>query len=101
MKEREKRMGLSWVCCLWREEKKEREREKRMGKIRRGEKKEETKNTKNKILLLSFFGWFGKIFLLKMFSKIQPNTFPSQFSIFSENENKKQPNQTPAKDPKQ
>jgi len=30
-----------------------------------------------------------------MFSEIQPNTFSSPFSIFSENENRKQPNQTP------
>ena len=66
-----------------------------MGRIGRGEKKEETENTENWILLFSFFGSFGKIFLLRMCSKIQPDTFPSPFSICSENENKKQPNQIP------
>ena len=30
-----------------------------------------------------------------MFSKIQPNTFSSPIFIFSENKNRKQPNQTP------
>jgi len=54
-----------------------------------------TENIENRILLFPFFGSFGKIFLLKMFSKIQPNTFPLPFFIFSENENRKQPNQTP------
>ena len=53
-----------------------------------------TENTKNKILLFSFYGCFLFSFLLKMFSKIQPNTFSSPFYIFSENENKKQLNQT-------
>jgi len=50
-----------------------------MGKIGRNEKKEETENNENRILLFSFFGWFGKIFLLKIFSKIQLNTFPLPF----------------------
>jgi len=54
-----------------------------------------TENTKNEILLFPVFGSFGKIFSLKMKTKIQPNTFPSPFSISSENENRKQPNQTP------
>jgi len=47
-------------------------------------------NTENETLLLSVFGSFEKIFSLKIFSKIQPNAFSSSFSIFSENENKKQ-----------
>jgi len=51
--------------------------------------------TKNVILLFLFSGSVGKIFSLKMFSKIQSNTFPSLFFVFSENENKKQPKQTP------
>jgi len=54
-----------------------------------------TENTENEILLFLIFGLFGKIFSLKMKTEIQPNTFSSLFSIFSENENKKQPNQTP------
>ena len=52
-------------------------------------------STKNEILLFLVFCSFGKIFLLKMFSKIKPNAFSSPFSISSENENRKQPNQTP------
>jgi len=52
-------------------------------------------STENEILLFPVFGSFGKIFLLKMKTEIQPNTFPSSFSISSENENKKQSNQTP------
>ena len=48
----------------------------------------------NEILLFPVFGSFGKIFLLKMKIETQPNTFPSPFFIFSENKNKKQPNQT-------
>jgi len=51
--------------------------------------------TENEILLFLIFGSFEKIFSLKMFSKIQPNAFPLPFSIFSENKNKKQSNQTP------
>jgi len=54
-----------------------------------------TENTENEILLFPVFGSFGKIFSLKMFSKIQPNKFSSPFSSSSENENRKQPNQTP------
>jgi len=50
-----------------------------MRKIGRGEKKEETEND---ILLFLFFGSFEKIFLLKMFLKIQPNTFSSSFLYF-------------------
>jgi len=46
-------------------------------------------STKNEILLFPIFGSFGKIFSLKMKTEIQPNTFPSPFSISSENENKK------------
>ena len=53
-----------------------------------------TENTENEILLFPVFGSFGQIFSLKMFSKIQPNAFLSPFSISSENENRKQPNQT-------
>jgi len=50
----------------------------------------------NKIFLLfSFFGLFEKIFSFKMKTEIQPNTFLSPFSISSENDNRKQPNQTP------
>jgi len=45
-----------------------------------------TKNTENEILLFLVFGSFGKIFLLKIKTEIQPNTFLSLFSIFSENE---------------
>jgi len=52
-------------------------------------------STENEILLFPVFGSFGKIFSLKMKIEIQPNTFPSPFSISSENENRKQPNQTP------
>jgi len=51
--------------------------------------------TENKILLFSFSGYFLFSFSLKIFSKIQPNTFSSPFSVFSENENTKQSNQTP------
>jgi len=47
-----------------------------------------TENIKNEILLFSVFSSFEKIFSLKM-TEIQPNTFPSPFSISSENENKK------------
>jgi len=54
-----------------------------------------TENTENEILLFSFSGCFLFSFSLKMYSKIQPNTFSSPFSVFSENENRKQPNQTP------
>jgi len=46
-------------------------------------------STENEILLFLVFGSFEKLFLLKMFSKIQPNTFSSLFSILSENENRK------------
>ena len=51
-------------------------------------------STENKILLFSIFGLFGKIFSLKIKTKIQPNTFLSLFSISIENKNKKtiQPN---------
>ena len=49
-------------------------------------------STENEILLFPIFGSFEKIFL--MFSKIQPNAFPSPFSISSKNENRKQQNQT-------
>jgi len=56
-------------------------------------------STENEILLFPVFGLFEKIFSLKMFSKIQPNAFPSPFSISSENENRKQPNQIPRKRP--
>jgi len=58
-----------------------------------------TENNENEILLFSVFGSFEKIFSLKMFSKIQPNAFPSPFSISSENENRKQSNQTLPKFP--
>ena len=51
--------------------------------------------TENEILLFSVFGSLGKIFSLKMKTEIQLNTFPSPFSVSSENENRKQPNQTP------
>ena len=54
-------------------------------------------STENKILLFPIFGSFEKIFSLKMSSKIQPNAFPSSFSISNENENRKQPNQTTPK----
>jgi len=54
-------------------------------------------NTENEILLFSIFGSFEKIFSLKIFLKIQSNTFSSLFSISSENKNKKQLNQTPPK----
>ena len=56
-------------------------------------------STENEILLFPVFGSFGKIFSLKMKTEIQPNTFPLLFSISSENENRKQPNQTPPKIP--
>jgi len=49
-------------------------------------------STKNEILLFPVFDLFEKIF---SFSKIQPNAFSSPFSIFSENKNRKQSNQTP------
>jgi len=52
-------------------------------------------STENEILLFSVFDSFEKIFSLRMFLKIQPNTFSSPFSISSENENRKQSNQTP------
>jgi len=52
-------------------------------------------STENEILLFPVFGSFEKIFSLKMFSRIQLNAFPSPLSISSENEIKKQPNQTP------
>jgi len=52
-------------------------------------------STKNKILLFPVFGSFGNIFSLKMKIEIQPNTFPSPFSISGENKNRKQPNQIP------
>jgi len=51
-----------------------------------------TEITENDILLFSVFGSFGKIFSLNMKTEIQPNTFSSLFSIFSENKNRKQPN---------
>ena len=54
-----------------------------------------TENTKNKISLFSVFTSFEKICSLKMKTEIQPNTFPSSCSIFSENKNRKQLNQTP------
>jgi len=54
-----------------------------------------TENTENENLLFSFSGYFLFSFSLKMFLEIQPNTFSSPFSVFSENENTKQPNQTP------
>jgi len=54
-------------------------------------------STENEILLFSVFDSFEKIFLLEIFSKIQSNAFSSLFSIFSENENRKQSNQTPLK----
>jgi len=53
--------------------------------------------TENEILLFSFSGCFLFSFSLKIFLEIQPNTFSSPFSVFSENENKKQPNQTSPK----
>ena len=70
-----------------------------MGRIGRGEKKEETENTENWILLFSFFGSFGQILSLKIFSNIQLNTthFHHNFLFSSENKNKKQSNQTPPK----
>ena len=43
------------------------------------------------------FSSFEKIFSLNMFSKIQPNAFLSPFFISSENENRKQSNQTTPK----
>ena len=46
-------------------------------------------STKNEILLFSIFGSFEKIFLLKIFSKIQSNAFSLPFSIFSKNKNRK------------
>jgi len=49
--------------------------------------------------LFPIFGSFEKIFSLKIKTEIQPNTFSSSFSISNENENKKQPNQTPPKFP--
>jgi len=52
-------------------------------------------STENEILLFPVLGWFEKIFSLKMKTEIQPNTFPSPFSISNENENRKQLNQTP------
>jgi len=52
-------------------------------------------STENEILLFPVFGSLGKIFSLKLKTEIQPNTFSSSFSISSENENRKQPNQTP------
>jgi len=54
-----------------------------------------TENTENEILLFPVFGSFGKIFSLKMKTEIQSNTFTSPFFISSENENRKQANQTP------
>jgi len=54
-----------------------------------------TENTENEILLFPVFGSFEKIFSLKIKTEIQPNTFPSPFSISSKNENRKQLNQTP------
>jgi len=54
-----------------------------------------TENTENKILLFLVFGSFKKIFSLKIKIEIQSNTFSSPSSIFNENENRKQPNQTP------
>ena len=53
-----------------------------------------TKKTKNKILLFSFFGLFGKIFLLQIFLKNPLKHFLSSFFIFNENKNRKQLNQT-------
>jgi len=44
---------------------------------------------------LSYFG-FGKQVTIRLV-KIVFNTFSSPFSIFSENEDRKQPNQTPPK----
>ena len=41
-----------------------------------------TENIENEILLFLVFGLFGKIFSLKMKTKIQPNTFPSPFFYF-------------------
>jgi len=54
-----------------------------------------TENIENEVLLFPVFGLFGKIFSLKMKIEIQPNIFSLSFSIFSENENRKQLNQTP------
>jgi len=45
-------------------------------------------STENEILLFPVFGSFEKIFSLKMKTEIQPNAFPSPFSISSENKTK-------------
>ena len=52
-----------------------------------------TENTENRILLFLFSDSFEKIILLKIFLKIQSNTFLSIFSILSKNKNRKQLNQ--------
>ena len=53
-----------------------------------------SKHWKWDFIFFSF--WFiWKNISLKMKTEIQPNTFSSPFSIFSENKNKKQQNQTP------
>jgi len=46
-------------------------------------------STENEIVLFLAFGSFEKISSLKMKTEIQPNTFPSPFSISSKNENRK------------
>ena len=50
--------------------------------------------TENKISLFLFSNCFLFSFLLKMFSKIQSNTFSSPFFVLSKNENRKRSNQT-------
>ena len=57
-------------------------------------------STENEILLFPIFDSLEKIFSLKMKTEIQPNTFSLPFSIFSENENRKQSNQTSLINPK-
>jgi len=47
-----------------------------------------------KTIIFIFWLFPGFIFI-KIFSKIQLNTFSSSFSVFNENENKKHSNQTP------
>jgi len=56
-----------------------------------------TENTENQNLLFLFSDYFLFSLWLKMFFEIQTNTFSSPFSIFNENENRKQVNQTPPK----
>jgi len=46
-------------------------------------------STENEILLFSVFGSFEKIFLLKMKTEFETNTFSSLFFISNENENRK------------